>query len=95
MNVTVGPDFAPYDNSMKVLVTVVPEQAVPWILLLLGLLVVGVGGVAISRAVRRAHAFYRQRRVLRSVEEWTERWGQEVAGGRRDASESRRRRVLR
>jgi hypothetical protein len=61
LDVTVGPDFAPHDNSMKLHVTVIPEtviteqeQAVPWILLLLVLLDIGAGGMAIKRAVKMA-----------------------------------------
>ncbi len=60
LDVTVGPDFAPHDNSMKLYVTVIPEtviteqeQAVPWILLLV-LLDIGAGGMAIGRAVKMA-----------------------------------------
>jgi len=61
LDVTVGPDFAPHDNSMKLHVTVIPEtviteqeQAVPWILLLLVLLDIGAGSMAIRRAVKMA-----------------------------------------
>jgi hypothetical protein len=60
LDVTVGPDFAPHDNSMKLHVTVIPEtviteqeQVVPWILLLV-LLDIGAGGMAIGRAVKMA-----------------------------------------
>jgi hypothetical protein len=69
LNVTVYPDFAPHDNSQEVTVNVVPEglaAAVPWILLFLGLLVLGVGGLAAARASRRAQAVaLRRRRTLR------------------------------
>jgi hypothetical protein len=84
--------------SMKVLVTVVPEQAVPRIPLLLGLLVVGVGGMAISRAVRRAQAVYRTRRALRSAggggdERWPEAWWNVIE--KPEEGHKRRRRALR
>jgi hypothetical protein len=65
LEVTVGPDFAPHDNSMKVQVTVIPEtvtteeeQAMPFILLLLLVLLdIGAGGMAIRRAVKMARSF--------------------------------------
>jgi hypothetical protein len=95
MNVTVGPDFAPYDNSMRVLVTVVPEQAVPWILLLLGLLVVGVGGIAISRTVRRAQAVYRTRRALRAAGGLTGSLAQDLGVEGWEQRKKGRRRALR
>jgi hypothetical protein len=97
LNVTVGPDFAPHDNSKVVTVQVVPETffSLPWVILLLVVAAIGAGAVATARTARRAQAVYRRRRALRSASEWPEWWGQDVAGWGRDETGRRRRRALR
>jgi hypothetical protein len=97
LNVTVGPDFAPHDNSKTVSVQVVPETffSLPWIILLLGLVAIGAGAAATARTARRAQAVYRERRALRSAGEWPEWQGQDIAWWGRGEAGRRRRRVLR
>ena len=100
LNVTVGPDFAPQDNSAVVTVLVIPETLAvlsPWLLLLLAVLVAVLGAVAVSRASRRAQVVYRSRRVIRSAESWPEplRQGLEPSEWTGGDSRRHRRRVLR
>ena len=97
LNMTVGPDFAPHDNSKVVAVQVVPETwlSVPWIILLLGMAAIGAGAVATARTARRAQAVYRRRRALRPAGEWSEWCGQDASGWVRGENSRRRRRALR
>jgi hypothetical protein len=97
LNVTVGPDFAPHDNSKAVTVQVVPETffSLPWIILLLAMAAIGAGAVATARTARRAQAVYRRRRALRSAGEWPDWRGQDVSRWGRDEAGRRRRRALR
>jgi hypothetical protein len=97
LNVTVGPDFAPHDNSKAVTVQVVPETffSLPWVILLLAMAAIGAGAIATARTARRAQAVYRRRRALRSAGEWPEWRGQDVSGWGRDETGRRRRRALR
>jgi hypothetical protein len=100
LNVTVGPDFAPQDNSAVVTVLVIPETLSalsPWLLLLLAVLVAVLGAVAVSRASRRAQAVYRSRRVIRSAGSWPEPLRQGLAPSEWTGGDSgrHRRRVLR